>query len=105
MKTKRHLKQIYATEDFPKNVLEKRRELKPKLAEERAKGNPAYLKYDQLIVNEGYPSKEKRKRDQLTSLDNQNHAKKLVINTSTSKENRKNAFDLMRLRSNSLSLN
>ncbi|PZC72845.1 hypothetical protein B5X24_HaOG210520 [Helicoverpa armigera] len=75
LKTKRHLKQIYVTEDFPKDVLEKRRELKPKLIEERAKGKTAYLKYDQLIIKDGYPSKEKRKRDQSTSPDNQNHAK------------------------------
>lgn len=54
---------IYATEDLPKEVLNKRKELIPKLQEEREKGNIAYFSYDQLIVKEkkGRPS-EKRKR-------------------------------------------
>lgn len=103
LKMKRNLKDGYITEDFTKEVLEKRRELKPKLIEERAKGNTAYFKYDQLIVKEGNPIKEKRKRDQLTSPDNQNQAKKIIVtNSSTIKESRRNAFDLMRPRSSSV---
>lgn len=103
LKKKKSFKQIYITEDFPKEVLEIRKELQPKLREERAKGNFAYIKYDQLIVKEGNLNKEKRKRDQSTSPENQNYAKKLVSNISSIKENRKNAFDMMRPRSNSLS--
>lgn len=103
LKKKKSLKEIYVTEDFPKEVMEKRRELKPKLMEERAKGNFAYLKYDQLIVKEGYPNKEKRKRDQSTSPEQQSQAKKLANTASGTKEKRKNAFDLMRPRSNSFS--
>lgn len=103
LKIKRNLKDGYITEDFPKEVLEKRRELKPKLIEERAKGNTAYIKYDQLVVKEGIPIKEKRKRDQLSSPDNLNQAKKTIVtNSSVIKENRKNAFDLMRPRSSSI---
>lgn len=103
LKTKRNLKEVYVTVDFPKEVLEKRRELRPKLIEERAKGNFAYIKYDQLIVKEGNQNKEKRKRDQSTSPENQTQAKKVVKNTSVIKENRKNAFDMMSPRSNSFS--
>lgn len=103
LKLKKSLKDVYVTEDFPKEVLEKRRELKPKLIEERAKGNTAYIKYDQLIVKEGDQNKEKRKREQSTSPENNNQAKKLVGNNSAIKENRRNAFDLMRPRSNSVS--
>lgn len=103
LKIKKSLKEVYVTEDFPKEVLEKRRELKPKLIEERAKGNYAYIKYDQLIVKEGKPNKEKRKRDQLSSPENQNQTKKVANNTLGTKENRKNAFDLMRPKSNSFS--
>ncbi|CAF4942461.1 unnamed protein product [Pieris macdunnoughi] len=99
IKMKRSLKDSYITKDFSKEILEKRRELKPKLIEERAKGNTAYIKYDQLIVKEGNPIKEKRKRDQLTSPDNQNQAKKTTVTSSSIiKENKKNAFDLMRPR-------
>lgn len=100
LKLKKSLKNVYVTEDYPKEVLEKRRELKPKLIEERAKGNIAYLKYDQLVVREGNFNKEKRKRDQSISPENQNQAKKLTSQTSVIKETRRNAFDLMR--SNSL---
>ncbi|VVD01456.1 unnamed protein product [Leptidea sinapis] len=100
---KKDLKDGYITEDFPKEVLEKIRELKPKLIEEREKGNTAYIKYDQLVVKEGALINEKRKRDQLTSPDNQNQAKKTTVtNSSIIKENRKNAFDLMRPRSSSI---
>ncbi|KOB75332.1 Endonuclease-reverse transcriptase [Operophtera brumata] len=74
-----------------KEVLEKRRELLPKLKEERAKGNFAYIRYDQLI------------RDPSTSPEIQNYAKKLVSNISSIKGNRRNEFDMVRPRSNSLS--
>lgn len=47
---------IYISEDFPKEVLEKRKELIPKLNEARKAGKFAILKYDQLIVK---PAKEK----------------------------------------------
>lgn len=103
LKLKRNLKDIYyVTEDFPKEVLEKRRELKSKLIEERAKGNIAYIKYDQLVVKEGNSTKEKRKRDQSTSPATQNQAKKQVTNNALIKENRRNAFDLLRPRANSI---
>lgn len=51
---------IYATDDLPKEVLAKRRELTTKLKEERGKGNIAYIRYDRLIVKDA--KKEKRKR-------------------------------------------
>ncbi|KAJ8724729.1 hypothetical protein PYW07_015687 [Mythimna separata] len=106
LKQKKSLKDVYVTEDFPKEVLEKRRELKTKLLEERAKGNTAYIKYDQLVVIEGNQNKEKRKSDQLTSPEHQhqNQAKKKPgSNNTIIKDNRRNAFDLMRPRSNSSS--
>lgn len=104
LKKKKNLKEVYITEDFPKEVSEKRRELIPKLMEERAKGNFAYIKYDQLIVKEGHLNKENRKRDLSTSPEDQNLAKKLVCSSSAIKENRKNAFDMMRPKANSFSM-
>ncbi|CAH2099838.1 unnamed protein product [Euphydryas editha] len=96
LKLKKSLKDLYyITEDFPKEVLEKRRELKSKLIEERAKGNIAYIKYDQLVVKEGNLIQEKRKRDQSTSPATQNQAKKPVTSNALIKENRRNAFDLL----------
>ncbi|XP_045783714.1 uncharacterized protein LOC123879871 [Maniola jurtina] len=43
---------IYIQEEFPKKVLEIRRELKNKQKFEIEKGNIAYLKYDKLIVKD-----------------------------------------------------
>lgn len=50
---------IYATQDFPKEVLDKRRELKIQLAEETKNGKTAFIRYDKLIVKDKV---EKRKR-------------------------------------------
>ncbi|CAG5058191.1 unnamed protein product [Parnassius apollo] len=40
----------YVKQDFPKEVLKKRKELQPQLKVEREAGNTAFLKYDKLIV-------------------------------------------------------
>ncbi|CAG4983270.1 unnamed protein product [Colias eurytheme] len=40
----------YMKEDYPKYVLEKRKELQEQLKSERAKGNLAILKYDKLVI-------------------------------------------------------
>lgn len=76
---------IYATEDLPKEVLNKRKDLLPELKEAREKGKIAYFSYDKLIVKE--KTNEKRKRatsDSPTAEDNhgniQNPSK---INTMT----------------------
>lgn len=57
---------IYATEDFPKDVLEKRRELKTRLAEEIKNGKTAYIRYDKLIIKDKV---EKRKRSPSRSIE------------------------------------
>ncbi|GBP90910.1 hypothetical protein EVAR_95574_1 [Eumeta japonica] len=104
LKLKKNLQDVYyITEDFPKEVLEKRKELKSKLIEERAKGNIAHIKFDQLVVKKGIQINEKRKRDQSTSPATQNQAKKPVNDNALMKENIRNAFDLLRPKSNSIS--
>ncbi|XP_063381273.1 uncharacterized protein LOC134667795 [Cydia fagiglandana] len=40
----------YITEDFPPNILEKRRELQTQLKMENANGNKAFIKYDKLVI-------------------------------------------------------
>ncbi|CAG5019737.1 unnamed protein product [Parnassius apollo] len=40
----------YVKQDFPKEVLKKRKELQPQLKVEREAGNTAFIKYDKLIV-------------------------------------------------------
>lgn len=102
MKNKKYLEEIYITEDYSKEVLEKRKALQPQLIEERNKGNMAYIKYDRLIVKENNINKEKRKREPSTSP--HENLRKQFSSQSSSKNNRTNAFDLMRARSRSNSL-
>ncbi|GBP37629.1 hypothetical protein EVAR_34666_1 [Eumeta japonica] len=61
MKVRKNFKDIYITEDYTKEVLEKRKLLQTRLKEERMKGNFAYLKYDKLVVKENNITKEKEK--------------------------------------------
>lgn len=66
MKNKTNLPQgIYIKEDFPKEVLEKRRQLQVQVEEERKKGNIAFIKYDKLVVRtSSETSRDKRKREE-----------------------------------------
>ncbi|CAB3233449.1 unnamed protein product [Arctia plantaginis] len=102
IKNKRNLKTIYINEDYPKEVLERRRELQAELVEERKKGNTAYLKYVELIVKENNTSQEKRKRETSASLSNYTNQPKKQQTVNTTKSNRSNAFDIMRSRAGSL---
>ncbi|XP_013178010.1 PREDICTED: uncharacterized protein LOC106125378 [Papilio xuthus] len=102
MKARKNLKDTYITEDYPKAVLEKRKMLQNKLKEERMKGNFAYIKYDKLVVKENNISNDKRKREISSSPRDNAQAKKQQVWT-PSQNNRRNAFDVMRGRSSSLS--
>lgn len=102
MKNKKSLKEVYITEDFSKETLEIRKLLQPKLKEERQKGNLVYIKYDKLIVKEKPRTTDKRKREITTTPQDKVETKKQQT-TSLSKNNRINAFDMMRGRSKSLS--
>lgn len=52
LKSKKHLENTpyYIQEDFPKDVMEKRKQLKLRMKEEMEKGNKAIIKYDRLII-------------------------------------------------------
>lgn len=102
MKARKNLKDIYITDDYSKEVLEKRKNLQTKLKEERMKGNFAYLKYDKLVVKETNTTKENRKREISSSPQDNTQPNKQQARM-TSQNNRRNAFDVMRGRSNSLS--
>lgn len=101
LRNKKHfMDNIYATDDFPKNVIEKRKELKTKLEEEIKKGNIAYIRYDRLIIKNKEETNEKRKRSPSQSP-------KILSGTPESqtkapnKLSKTNAFSYMRARSNS----
>lgn len=64
LKNKPNLPQgINIKEDYPKEILDKRKQLQPLLEEEKKKGNIAYLKYDKIIVKKPNDNREKRKRE------------------------------------------
>lgn len=65
MKNKKSLSGIYISEDYSKEVIEKRKALLPQLLEEKKKGKIVFLKYDKLVVKE--PDSDKRKRELSTS--------------------------------------
>lgn len=63
LKNKPNLPQgVNIKEDYPKEILDKRRQLQPQVEEEIKKGNVAYIKYDKLIVKKPKENREKRKR-------------------------------------------
>ena len=97
---KKKLKDAYASEDYTKEVMEKRREMIPKLKEEIIKGNFAILKQDKLIIKERNTGTEKRKRNESITSESSRQPRKQFV---SSKINRINAFDVMRARSNSMS--
>lgn len=99
MKKKKNLKGIYISEDYPKEIQEKRKELQIKLIEERKKGKYAIINYDKLIVKEAL-NLGGRKRNLGNSPETINQPRKQLVLKGT---NRKNAFDIMRERSNSFS--
>lgn len=85
MKNKTNLPQgIYIKEDFPKEVLEKRRQLQVQVEEERKKGNIAFIKYDKLVVkSSSESSREKRKREESGSPNMSQQKKSITHNKST----------------------
>lgn len=85
--------EIYFKEDFTKETLEKRKELLPKLKEERDKGKIAYLKGEKLIVKEPEEAtRDKRKRD---SQDSPTTPPNNEPKQAPKKINKTNLFDYM----------
>lgn len=112
LNNKKRSKDIYVSEDFPKDVVEKRRSLQTQMHEERMKGNFAYIKYDKLIIkNKNYKIYEKRKRAPSTTPSASpsqapSRVENIIVESNTtpvSKFSKVNAFDIMRARSHSVS--
>lgn len=69
-------------EDYPKEIIEKRKHLQLKVEEEKKKGNMAFIKYDKLIIKKTHENnREKRKRE--TSGSPKNPSQKKVNACST----------------------
>ncbi|CAH2097525.1 unnamed protein product [Euphydryas editha] len=99
LKHKRALKetQYYIKEDYPKYVLEKRRELQERLQQEREKGNIAKIIYDKLII-----SKNNTKRKLSMSPENATETN-LEKNTQINKKNKTQQIVASAKRSSSFS--
>lgn len=99
LKQKRILRgtQYNVMEDYPKHVLEKRKELQKQLQLEREKGNMATIKYDRLII-----SKTNAKRKLSTSPENTTTSN-IEIKTQKSKKNRVQQINTRVKRSSSFS--
>ncbi|XP_068632668.1 uncharacterized protein [Battus philenor] len=53
---------LYVNEDFPKQVLETRKQLQGQVKEERQKGSVAYINYDKLVERKTSDKTEKKER-------------------------------------------
>lgn len=88
---------IYVTEDYPKDVLKTREDLKIKLKEELKKGNKAVIRYDQLIIKgkaDSNVTKEKRKRSP-SKTPTHPTTNEEIPQKAPSKINKTNAFEFM----------
>lgn len=83
LRNKRYLPaNVYVKEDFPKEVIEIRKQLQQKVEAERENGNIAFIKYDKLIVKKpGTTNREKRKRETSRSPTNPSQKKPNKKNT------------------------
>lgn len=95
LRNKKMFKTISISEDFSKDILEKRKALKGELAKEREKGNYAYIKGGTLVVKSN-ANTEKRKRESTVSPIDPKDKKDTVTTTPQTKFSKVNAFDLMR---------
>lgn len=84
-------------EDYPKYVLEKRKELQEQLRLEREKGNIAIIKYDKLIVTKHYSKRKLPTSPEITNIQNEEK------NTKSYKKNRTQQSGSSVIRSNSIS--
>lgn len=67
--------QYYIKEDYPQQVLERRRELQTQVKMEREKGNEAIIKYDKLVIIQKKPenTRDNNKRNLSTSPEISGH--------------------------------
>lgn len=76
----------YITEDYPQNILEKRKELQEQARIEKEKGNSVIIKYDKLIIREKTKNTVKNKRTLSTSPETNS----VACNENKTKANKKN---------------
>lgn len=73
----------YIQQDFPKNILAKRKELQEQLLQERGKGNNAIIKYNKIVVLENKSTDAKSDNNNITAtseIATQKHSKTQIKN-------------------------
>lgn len=100
LKNKRKLPEnIYITEDFTKETLEKRKELRNQVKREKEKGNEAFIRNNEVVIKQKVNEKRKRESSGSPGTYSQQESGK----PETAKIHRTDAFAYMRARSHSLS--
>lgn len=83
---------VYIKEDYPKEIIEKRKQLQLQAEEEKKKGNIAFIKYDKLIVKKPNDNnREKRKREISGSPKTPPQKKVNACNTQSTSNSQNNA--------------
>lgn len=94
---------FYMTEDFPRNILEKRKELQEQAKIEKEKGNLVKIKYDKLVIIEKNKTAVNNKR-MLSSSPENSTTKGAETKTKTNTQaNKKNKTQTQSRRTSSLS--
>lgn len=94
---------FYIKEDYPQNILEKRKELQEQARIEKEKGNYVIIKYDKLIIRDLKNATPKNKRMLSTSPET-NLAVRHENRTQTSKKNKTQNTDTQTTRKKNSSL-
>lgn len=83
---------INIKEDYPKEIIEKRKQLQLRVEEEKKKGNIAFIKYDKLIIKKSHENnREKRKRETSGSPETPSQKKANACNTQSTSTTLNNA--------------
>lgn len=81
----------YIKEDFPLEVLNKRKELQIQLRKERAAGNTAFIKYDKLIIsNTKQTSRAQVNKRNLSESPETSHSSTLAVHHGNKQQPKKN---------------
>lgn len=88
---------IYVKEDYTKEILEQRRQLQPKVDEEKKKGNIAYIKHDKvMVITPKENNREKRKRENSRSPNASNQKKATATNNHETQSSNKTNTNIIK---------
>lgn len=74
---------IYIKEDFPKEIIEKRKQLQLQVEQEKKKGNVAFIKYDKLIIKKQQNNNREKRKRETSGSPKMPFQKKIITNVSS----------------------